>query len=230
MTQTDIIASQAYWNTRASTFDDQYNSLDVRQRVTQRVLELIGPTDGKTILDLGIGTARLYRDNFQQFKSAEQIIGVELSSEMLVQAETGMKDAGYRQFRTLNISYTELNIDPQTVDVVVSTLSLHHITDTDKASVLGHVEVALRTGGRLIIADQLNCTGQVMTADELQKTMVQTFFPHIPLDEALARTSHHKEYTCSLPMFTNMVADIGFRVETEKLSDFVGIVAAEKIS
>lgn len=229
MTKTDIRASQAYWDTRALAFDAQYDTLDVRQRVTKRVIELIGPVHGKTILDLGIGTARLYRDNFQYFRFAELIIGVELSGEMLSRAETGMKDIGYRQFRALNISYTELEIEPQTVDIVVSTLSLHHITDADKKSVLRHLTAALKTDGRLIIADQLNCTGREMTPDELQKTMVETFFPDVPLNEALARTSHHKEYTCSLPMFANMVADVGFRVEAERLSDFVGIVAARRI-
>lgn len=229
MTQTDIIASKAYWDTRAPAFDDQYNALDVRQMVTRRVLDLMGPAHGKTILDLGIGTARLYRDNFQHFVPAEMIIGVELSGEMLARAESGMRAAGYQQFHALNISYTELEIKPNTVDIVVSTLSLHHIRDADKLSVLKHVMAALKNDGRLIIADQLNCTGREMTAEELRGTMVKTFFPDIPLSEALARTSHHKEYTCSLPMFAKMVADVGFRVATEKLADFVGIVTAQKV-
>lgn len=230
MTQTDIIASQAYWDTRAPAFDDQYNGLDVRQRVTARTLDLIGSAKGKTILDLGVGTARLYRDNFLHFGHANEIIGVELSGEMLARAKAGMKDAGYHQFSPLNASYTEMEIAENSVDVVVSTLSLHHITDADKMSVLEHVTQALRPGGRLVIADQLNCTGEDLTAEELQKKMVQTFFPEVPLDEALARTGHHKEYTCSLPGFASMVAELGFYVETETISDFVGIVAARRIA
>ena len=230
MTQTDIAASQDYWNRRAEAFDKQYNGLDVRQEVTRRILELAGPIQRGTILDLGIGTARLYRDNHEQFKHAEKIIGVELSPEMLIRAEAGMTECGYSQFHGINCSYTDLNVKDQSLDFAISSLSLHHVTDADKISVLTRVRNGLKDNGRLIIADQLNCTGREMSDEELQITMVRTFFPEIELEEALAKTSVHREYTCSLPRFASMISDLGFRVETERLADFVGIVSATKTS
>ncbi len=54
---------------------------------------------------------------------------------------------------------------------------------------------------RLVIADQINGTG-----------------------EALARTSHHPEYTASLPDFVAMVQAAGFHVQHEVLTDFVAVI------
>ncbi|MHA7773865.1 class I SAM-dependent methyltransferase [Roseibium sp. M-1] len=221
---TDIEASRDYWETRAPHFDIDFEKLEIRKRTARRLFEIVQPNIGEIILDAGVGTAKLFREYSKSFTVAERLLGLDFSEAMLDIASVECRRAGLENFEPIHGLYTKIPLPDNSVDCVVSSLALHHVTDDDKRRAVSEFGRVLKEGGRLVVADQLNCTGREMTPAEFQLLMVRTFFPDEDETLVLNRTRQHKEYTCSIDDFASLVSSEGFRTEQEVLSDFVGIV------
>ena len=224
MPETDIEAIRTYWTTRSTDYDAKYDTSEIRKLVADKVVSLAGSVEGLTILDVGIGTGRLYRDHYEIFRHAKSIIGLEIATGMRELGTARMADRGFRNFKILDHNYIELDAKPDSVDLAISTMALHQATDRDKIATLQNLRKVLKQDGRLIIADQLNCTGLDLNDEELRIYMVRTFFPDLDVEEAVRRTSVHPEYTCSLEKFARFATEAGFDVEMEKIAEFVGII------
>lgn len=224
MPETDIEAIRAYWTKRSTDYDAKYDASDVRQLVAAKVVDLVQSVDGLSILDVGFGTGRLYRDHYEIFRHAKSIVGLEIAPGMRDLANARMADRGFRNFRVIDHNYIELGIAAESIDLAISTMALHQATDRDKIETLASLRKVVKPDGRLIIADQLNCTGLDLNDEELRIYMVRTFFPDLDVKEAVRRTSVHPEYTCSLERFAEMAEDAGFNVGLEKIAEFVGII------
>lgn len=107
------------------------------------------PSD--TILDMGCGPGYLLGELAQAFPDV-QLLGIDISQEMVETAARNLARrgaAGRIEFRTGNIQ--ELPLDEGTVDFAVSSLSLHHWSDPERA--LAQVHRALRPGGQMLLFD-----------------------------------------------------------------------------
>jgi ubiquinone/menaquinone biosynthesis C-methylase UbiE len=221
---TDIEASRTYWNGRAVDFDDHFDVLPVRRQTVRRVGELARVDPGAVVLDLGTGTARVFRERAEKFAAAAQLIGLDFSAEMLARAERHASVCGLHQFKAQPGSFIDIPLPSGSVDCVISSLALHHVSDADKQRVAREIIRVLKPGGQFVIADQMNCTGRDLDPLELKEMMIRTFFPHIDPQEARSRTSHHAEYTCALGFLADLFADLGARAQTESICDLIGIV------
>jgi ubiquinone/menaquinone biosynthesis C-methylase UbiE len=105
---------------------------------------------GETILDLGTGTGAVAEQAAEKASATGQVIGVDISSEMLALAR---KRIAVRS--SSNVSFREgrgeaIPADTDSFDVVLSSLTLMYVIDRSVAA--REIARVLRPGGRLIAA------------------------------------------------------------------------------
>jgi ubiquinone/menaquinone biosynthesis C-methylase UbiE len=120
----------------------------VRRYVTTNAL---GLQDHGDALDLGCGPGYLVLELARQAPGLH-VTGIDLSEMMLADARQSAQQAGLGErvdFRMGNVE--EIPCPDQSLDLVISTFSLHHWTDPVK--VLNEVERVLKPGGAFTIFD-----------------------------------------------------------------------------
>lgn len=123
-------------------FDDFYG-------VATSVIECANPAP--RVLDIGGGTGLFSMYVLQRFPQAK-ITLIDLSEQMLAQAKE--RFAGYDWFEYLAEDYTEYEFEGK-FDLIISALSIHHLTDKQKERLYRKCYDLLRPGGVLINADQV---------------------------------------------------------------------------
>ncbi len=111
-----------------------------------------GPDAEIRVLDLGAGTGLLSGMVAERFPRSRVTL-VDVSVEMLRVARRRLGGASGRfEFRTMDYARKAL---PKGYDLVVSALSIHHLTDGDKRDLFGRVHESLLDDGWFANADQV---------------------------------------------------------------------------
>jgi SAM-dependent methyltransferase len=113
-----------------------------------RELKARGGTRGATIVDLGCGPGDLVVEISQRVKDA-RITGIDLSPSMLLWAGRHATTDGRIKFLVGDAA--AMPFDDASVDLVVSTLSMHHWDDP--SGVFAEIDRVLRPGGVALIYD-----------------------------------------------------------------------------
>lgn len=156
------------------------------------------PTDPIHVMDLGAGTGLLAWFILQNFPRAELYL-VDIAQKMLEEAKKRFQGTS-ASVRYLDLDYTtqELAELPNTLDVVASSLSIHHSSAEEKQTLFRKIFRALKPGGIFINADMsLGETPEIETRlqkdwlDQVKKTPI----PDSELTAAMARTRFDKKDT-----------------------------------
>lgn len=116
------------------------------------------------ILDLGAGTG-LYSGMVQALFPNAEFTLIDVALEMLEKAQT--RFAGMGKFPKILIGdYAEADFGTS-YDLITSALSIHHLSDADKAKLYSRVYQALKPGGMFINADQV--LGKTSYLDKLYR-------------------------------------------------------------
>lgn len=123
-------------------FDDLYN-----------ITTELADSDKKSpkILDLGAGTGLLTKYLFEKFPAAEFTL-IDLSEEMLKIAKNRFKES--ESFEYIVADYSQYYFDDN-FDIIISSLSIHHLEDYDKKRLYKKVYNSLNIGGIFLNADQV---------------------------------------------------------------------------
>ncbi|QIN77298.1 methyltransferase domain-containing protein [Rubrobacter marinus] len=114
-----------------------------------------GADEPLRVLDLGAGTGLLSAMVAGRFPRSRVTL-VDLSVEMLRVARRRFAgEPGRFEFRVLDHARKPLPGRPRAYDVVVSALSIHHLTHGDKRELFEKVHGALAGGGWFVNADQV---------------------------------------------------------------------------
>ena len=105
----------------------------------------------RTVLDVGAGTGLFSYFLYQQRPNLTFTL-VDLSPEMLAVARQRFAGLPGFAFRELNVATEAL---PGTYDVVISSLAIHHLPDSEKAPLYQRIYDALNPGGLFVNADQV---------------------------------------------------------------------------
>lgn len=115
------------------------------------------------VLDMGAGTG-LFAWFFLQALPEAQFTLIDLSEKMLDIARHRLRD--YKQTRYITGDYSQTDFDGQ-YDCILSSLSIHHLSDLDKESLIRKCYQHLLPGGFFINADQVQ--GSTPYWDRLNK-------------------------------------------------------------
>lgn len=123
-------------------FDDLYN-------ITAELAN--SNKENPKILDLGAGTGLLTKYLFEKYPDAEFTL-IDLSDKMLNIAESRFKSQN--NFKYVVADYSQYDFDDD-FDIIVSSLSIHHLEDEDKKKLYKNIYNCLNNGGIFLNADQV---------------------------------------------------------------------------
>jgi ubiquinone/menaquinone biosynthesis C-methylase UbiE len=137
--------------------------------------------DYNSILDLGAGTGLLTKYLWEHFPQAHYTL-VDVSDEMLEIAK--QRFAGLSNFEYQVTDYSQ-TLPPKQFDLITSALSIHHLTESDKAALYANIYKNLPENGILINLDQFNPTSELI--NDYYK---QYWYNQIEKDETLKNEKH----------------------------------------
>jgi SAM-dependent methyltransferase len=136
-------------------FHDTFSSRGALRTLRQRTIGLAQPQPGEQALDVGCGTGTLALEVARYLSPGGSITGVDPGSQQIDRARA---KAARRHAPQVSIDFKigvieRLPFPDQTLDVVFSTLMLHHLPTPLKRQGLAEIARVLKPGGRLVIAD-----------------------------------------------------------------------------
>jgi ubiquinone/menaquinone biosynthesis C-methylase UbiE len=137
------ISPDAYTRWRATTLGAVTEALE-----QHRVFELLGPVDGKRVLDLGSGDGRLTAALATRGAFA---VGIDIDHSMLLAATARPEDVHRRSARFARGRLEQLPFRDASFDVVVAVTVLCLVPDQTVA--VREAARVLRPGGRMVIGD-----------------------------------------------------------------------------
>jgi SAM-dependent methyltransferase len=144
-----VPALGVHWLTRLY---DPFIALTLRERaVKQQLVEQARLAPGQVVLDFGCGTGTLALLMKRACPGA-RIVGIDIDPQVLEIARRKISRSGL-DIELRQGLFGADTFPPASLDRIVSTLVLHHLTSEEKLAVLRAMRTALRPGGELHIAD-----------------------------------------------------------------------------
>lgn len=148
----NIARQQRFWTRRAASWDHGAGDNPGLVRVVEKVLAEAAPGAEMTAVDLGCGSGQL---TLRLAPLVSSVLAVDVSQKMVELLEHNAAEAGARNVTGRALPIEHLDVEPGTVDLVVSNYALHHLRDGDKATAVERAATWLAPGGRLVIGDMM---------------------------------------------------------------------------
>ena len=107
--------------------------------------KLLPDFQGKRVLDLGCGYG--WHCQYAMEHHAQYVLGVDISKRML---ETAKQKHAYPQIEYRQIAMEDLTLEPDSFDVVFSSLALHYVKDYEQ--LVQHIANWLTKGGNFVFS------------------------------------------------------------------------------
>jgi tRNA (cmo5U34)-methyltransferase len=152
----DLPGSAAgYFGSMSESYDSLIHRAVPRyDEMIARLLDYL-PREPQRVLELGCGTGNLSLQLAKSFPLAELTL-VDASAEMIALVRSRMDEstpASNARASYVEARFEELDLPADSFDLVVSSISLHHVED--KAALYARIRSLMTTGGRLCFADQI---------------------------------------------------------------------------
>ena len=148
-------AASEYFGSMVESYDSLIRRAVPRyDEMTARLLDYV-PRDARSVLELGCGTGNLSLRLARALPAASLTL-VDGSPEMVAVTRSRIEAAAHRPVNApayLAVRFEQLTLPAHSIDLVVSSISLHHVVD--KATLYRRIRTVLRSGGRLCFADQI---------------------------------------------------------------------------
>jgi ubiquinone/menaquinone biosynthesis C-methylase UbiE len=145
-----VRARRLLWHGRAQSWDQQGSG--ALTDVFAAVLESCATTPQTVAVDLGCGSGQL---TLPLAERCATVLGVDISQEMIDLLHTKAQGAGLDNLQLKVQPIESLELERESVDLVVTNYALHHLRDADKATAVAHAFTWLRPGGQLVIGDMM---------------------------------------------------------------------------
>jgi ubiquinone/menaquinone biosynthesis C-methylase UbiE len=140
------------WDRRAREWHSHVTSAAAFVQVLESLIRLSAPEPTDACVDLGAGTGFV---TAALAPIVSSVLAVDISTAMAASlAERAARD-GLQNVSTEVVDLREYQLPVASVDLVVSSYALHHLSDADKRVLAARAAQWLRPGGRLVIADMM---------------------------------------------------------------------------
>jgi ubiquinone/menaquinone biosynthesis C-methylase UbiE len=123
-----------------------------RRRLRAATVTLAGVQPGETVLEVGCGTGDVALAASARVGASGAVYGIDPSPEMIAVARAKAARLGAKVDFQLGL-IESLAFADASVDVVLSSLMMHHLPDDLKQRGLAEIARVLKPGGRLLIVD-----------------------------------------------------------------------------
>lgn len=122
-----------------------------RRTAFRELAAAAGIRPGDRVLDVGCGTGYFVRMLAEIVGPNGSVVGVDAAPEMVAHAASRSRSAGNVTFEVGSAS--ALSFPGSSFDVVVSSLTMHHLAAADQLPAMREMRRVLKPGGRLLIAE-----------------------------------------------------------------------------
>lgn len=154
--------SSRFWDKRSKVFDEQVLSVyeNAYKKTIKRSIPFLKPED--TMLEIGCGTGNATIPLSQYVK---KITAIDISEEMMLKAAEKAKEGGRENITFRQKDLLELDIEPESYDVVAAYNVLLYMKNQEK--VLEKIYDILKPGGVFLSAT--DCLGRNLSKESVRK-------------------------------------------------------------
>ncbi len=145
-----VTRQRLFWKGRAESWDKEGSA--GLTKVVESVLADCREQPGAVAVDLGCGSGQI---TIPLGRSCSRVLAVDVSATATAMLEAKTRGDGVKNIQVLTHPIETLDLQPASVDLVVSNYALHHLRDVDKEQLLLRIFRWLRPGGRLVIGDMM---------------------------------------------------------------------------
>ncbi len=160
--------SRLLWRRRAETW--QREGSTQLGRVVEAVVVQLGEPVGAVAVDLGCGSGQV---TFPLARRCSHVLAVDIDANAIEMLAARAEREGVDNIQAVAQPMETLELEPESVDLVVSNYALHHLRDADKRRLIERILVWLRPGGRLVIGDMMFGRGADRTDREIIRQKVR---------------------------------------------------------
>jgi ubiquinone/menaquinone biosynthesis C-methylase UbiE len=198
-----------------------------------RIIALASLRADDRVLDIGAGTGLL---TLPAAAAAYRVTALDISTAMGRHLEARLESLGVGNAHVLTANAVDLPLADESVDVVLSNYTLHHLTDAEKRQALLEIRRALRPGGRVVIGDMMVRLGVATSRDRaLLARFAKSMLRAGPaglwrlLKNALRLLTGRAEHPADLDWWQHTLTDAGFtEVSVHALANEAGIAVARR--
>lgn len=184
--------------------------------VLEWVIKEARVTSTSRVLELGSGTGNLSC----LIPQCRELVCVDLSEQMEAVARSKLAHVPNRRFIKADL-LEEFEKESTPFDSVISTYTVHHLTDDEKRVLFARVFNGLVPGGRAVFGD-LMLQNEEEKAIKIQKYLLN--------GDAKTAQALDEEFFWSIDAATVDLAKLGFQVETRRFSDLSHGIVARKVT
>lgn len=200
----------------AEAYDSRHADFRDVDKENRETLDLLGVQAGDVVADFGAGTGAFA---IQAAKRCAKVYAVDVSRAMLDRAAQKAAEAGAGNIEFCCHGFLTFSCAPESVDVITTSLALHHLPDLWKGFALSRMHAMLRPGGRLFIRDVIVEPGHAL--DNMQ-AMVDKLAASG--GEALGKdmeTHFQSEYSTYDWVMDGLLERAGFAIRSKTVQDGV---------
>lgn len=159
-----------------------------------------GDLEPKRILDLGVGSGNLSAAVLDRYPGAA-LTGVDVSKEMLALARRRIPAD---RLTLVQRDFRDLDFEDGVFDLVVSSISIHHIADDEKRTLFRELHRVLGPGGVLAYSDQFRGATEETYAKHIERWREESFALGASEDEWTTWMTHQDDHDHHAPLADQM--------------------------
>ena len=147
-----MLTAERTWDRRVEKWHSHVTSAEAFGKVLDGLIELSCPKPADACVDLGAGTGFVATALAPLVHS---VLAVDVSTAMAASLIERAAEGGLLNVSAEISDLRDFHLPPASVDLVVSSYALHHLSHRDKRVLAARAAQWLRPGGRLVIADMM---------------------------------------------------------------------------
>lgn len=196
-------------------YDERMGKLRNIKKEIQDTIEILQPRKEDIILEIGCGTGEFC---IEAAKICKNVIALDVSRNMLEYAKNKSQNRGVNNISFINAGFLSYVHEDKPVDIVVSSIALHHLPDFWKLIALKNIHSMLKDKGKFYLHDVVFS----FNAKDFEKAVISWL--NLTKDDRMRKSmiKHiSEEFSTTNWIMEEIIEEAGFTINyKEYISDF----------